>query len=50
MMGAAIQPDAQQAASLSLWWDGLKHDAAEPPLETETTADIAIVGGGYTGL
>ena len=50
MVGAAIQPDAQQAASPSLWWDGLKRDAAEPPLETDTTADIAIVGGGYTGL
>ena len=27
-----------------------ERDAAEPPLETDTTADIAIVGGGYTGL
>ena len=43
-------PDAQQAASPSLWWDGLERDAAEPPLETDATADIAIVGGGYTGL
>ena len=43
-------PDAQQAASPSLWWDGLERDAAEPTLETDATADIAIVGGGYTGL
>ena len=50
METATTHPDAQQAASPSLWWDGLERDAAEPPLETDTTADIAIVGGGYTGL
>ena len=50
MEAATPHPDAQQAASPSLWWDGLERDAAEPPLETDTTADIAIVGGGYTGL
>ena len=33
-----------------MWWDGLERDAAEPPLETDTTASMAIVGGGYTGL
>ena len=47
---ATPHPDARRAASPSLWWDGLEHDAAEPPLETDTTANIAIVGGGYTGL
>ena len=50
MEAATPHPDAQQAASPSLWWDGLERDAAEPPLETDTTADIAIVGSGYTGL
>jgi hypothetical protein len=50
-MEAAIpHRDAQQGANPALWWDGLEHDAAEPPLETDTTSDIAIVGGGYTGL
>ena len=44
------QPDTQQTGSVSLWWDDLERDAAEPPLETDTTANIAIVGGGYTGL
>jgi glycine/D-amino acid oxidase-like deaminating enzyme len=43
-------PDAPQASSPALWWDGLERDGAEPPLETDTSADIAIVGGGYTGL
>ena len=50
MEAATPHPDARQAASPSLWWDGLERDAAEPPLETDTTADIAIVGGGYAGL
>jgi hypothetical protein len=50
MQGFAPDPDSPQAASPSLWWDGLERDAAEPPLETDATADIAIVGGGYTGL
>ena len=50
-MEAAIpHRDAQQGANPALWWDGLEHDAAEPPLETDTIADIAIVGGGYAGL
>ena len=43
-------PDAEQAASPALWWDGPERDGVEPPLETDTNADIAIVGGGYTGL
>ncbi|MEL0007601.1 MAG: FAD-dependent oxidoreductase, partial [Luminiphilus sp.] len=39
-----------EVASPSLWWDGLRRPGPEPPLETETTAQYAIVGGGYTGL
>ena len=50
MEAANPQPDAQQVASPSLWWDGLERDAVAAPLETDTTADIAIIGGGYTGL
>ena len=50
MAAAASQPDAQQAPSPSLWWDGLERNSTSPPLETDTSADIAIVGGGYTGL
>ena len=50
MEAATPQSDSQQATTPSLWWEGLGRDSPEPPLETDTTADIAIVGGGYTGL
>ena len=50
MEAANPHPDAQHVASPSLWWDGLERAEVAPPLETDTTADIAIVGGGYTGL
>ena len=33
-----------------MWRDDFERDAAEPLLETDKIADIAIVGGGYTGL
>jgi glycine/D-amino acid oxidase-like deaminating enzyme len=36
-----------------LWWDQLPEDLRSPlgkPLETSTTADVAIVGAGFTGL
>jgi glycine/D-amino acid oxidase-like deaminating enzyme len=38
---------------LSLWWDTLPDDLREPlgkPLTGDASADIVIVGGGYTGL
>ena len=38
---------------LSLWWDTLPADLAAPlgnPLAADTTADVAIVGAGFTGL
>lgn len=38
---------------VSLWWDELPTDLAEPlgiPLDGDADADIAIVGAGYTGL
>ena len=38
---------------LSLWWDTLPDDLRAPlgtPLPGDTTADVAIVGAGYTGL
>ena len=50
MEAANPHPDAQHVASPSLWWDGLERAVVAPPLETDTTADIAIMGGGYTGL
>jgi glycine/D-amino acid oxidase-like deaminating enzyme len=38
---------------LSLWWDTLPDDLRQPlgaPLGGDSTADVAIVGAGYTGL
>jgi glycine/D-amino acid oxidase-like deaminating enzyme len=40
---------------ISLWWDQLSDErpdelAARPPLDGDTTADVAIVGAGLTGL
>jgi glycine/D-amino acid oxidase-like deaminating enzyme len=38
---------------LSYWWDSLPDDLAgpvRPALDASTTADVAIVGAGYTGL
>jgi hypothetical protein len=50
-MEAAIpHRGAQREASPALWWDDFERDAAEPLLETDKIANIAIVGGGYTGL
>ena len=50
MPSAASYAEIKQTPSPSLWWDGLQRDSTSPPLETDTTADIAILGGGYTGL
>ena len=49
LVGNALQPGAQRS-----WWlrEALvreEHDAA-PPLAGDVTADVAIVGGGFTGL
>jgi glycine/D-amino acid oxidase-like deaminating enzyme len=35
---------------LSLWWDELGEPAARPALEGDMDVDVAIVGGGFTGL
>jgi len=38
---------------LSLWWDTLPRDLTRPlgsPLSGDSTADVAIVGAGFTGL
>ncbi len=43
----------QDLRSLSLWWDTLPADLSTPlgsPLPGDITADVAIVGAGYTGL
>jgi glycine/D-amino acid oxidase-like deaminating enzyme len=38
------------ASSLPLWWDDPARPARRPPLQATVTADLAIVGGGFTGL
>lgn len=38
---------------ISLWWDQLSDELAGPvraPLDGDTTADVAVVGAGFTGL
>jgi len=40
-------------AGLSWWWDSLPDDLTQPlgePLQSDTEADVAIVGAGFTGL
>jgi glycine/D-amino acid oxidase-like deaminating enzyme len=35
---------------VSFWWDGVGRDAPRGPLPGPTSADVCIVGAGYTGL
>src|ERR1051325_4688900 len=38
-------------ATTSVWWlDEAGSEETAPPLEGHTEADVAVVGGGYTGL
>jgi glycine/D-amino acid oxidase-like deaminating enzyme len=48
-------PEPSVAPALPPWWldEALAHEddaAPAPPLEGEVRADIAVIGGGYTGL
>ena len=48
-------PEPSVAPALPPWWldEALAHEgdpAPAPPLEGEVRADVAIIGGGYTGL
>lgn len=46
-------PVTSDLRHLSLWWDTLPADLTRPigePLPGDTSVDVAIVGGGYTGL
>ena len=56
-MSGASAPDGLQPRSpyrrISLWWDQLSDDLAGPQragLDEDSTADVAIVGAGFTGL
>ncbi|WP_135455772.1 FAD-dependent oxidoreductase [Mycobacterium sp. DL99] len=53
MTGAQITTGAGESfdiRSRSLWLDQLGDIAPRPPLTGNTTADIVIIGGGFTGL
>jgi len=38
------------ASSTALWLDSVDRPAARPPLRGDDTADLVVVGGGFTGL
>lgn len=40
----------QNAKPTPLWWEGLETRPTRPPLDGDATVDVAIVGGGFTGL
>ena len=44
-------PSGERYRRLSLWWDGLPGDlSVRPPLTGDLDVDVAVVGGGLTGL
>jgi len=44
-------PSGERYRALSLWWDGLPGDlAVRPALPGDLEVDVAVVGGGLTGL
>jgi glycine/D-amino acid oxidase-like deaminating enzyme len=45
-----VQPSVAPGIEPPWWRQDAPPDAAAPPLEDEIEADVAIVGGGYTGL
>ncbi|MBK1624507.1 NAD(P)/FAD-dependent oxidoreductase [Afifella marina] len=44
------QPSAAQPSDRAFWLQDIGADAVTPPVAGSVRADIAIVGGGYTGL
>ena len=42
--------ELRDAEPRPVWWDGVRTGAHTPPLRGRVTADLVIVGGGYTGL
>lgn len=43
-------PSLRDASPVPFWLDSPDRPAPEPPLRDRTTADLVVVGGGYTGL
>lgn len=42
--------DMTEALKTPLWWDGFPTEPTREPLPGDVTADVAIVGAGFTGL
>lgn len=47
---AAVRTSLRDASHTSFWLDTIETPLAEPSLTADTTADLVVVGGGYTGL
>jgi glycine/D-amino acid oxidase-like deaminating enzyme len=43
-------PAVNDGGSGPLWWSGLSAEPTRPPLAQDESVDVAIVGGGFTGL
>ncbi len=51
MEAALIPPAGERYRRLSLWWDGLPDPLeVRAPLPGDLDVDVAVVGGGFTGL
>jgi glycine/D-amino acid oxidase-like deaminating enzyme len=50
MSDAPRHPALRDAAPSVFWLDDPQEPQAQPPLEGQTECDLAIVGGGFTGL
>ena len=51
MEAALSPPPGERYRQLSLWWDGLPDPiGVRPSLTGDLDADVAVVGGGFTGL
>ena len=47
---ADIRRRLEGASTDPIWWDTVTPSAALPPLSTNGACDLAIIGGGFTGL
>lgn len=46
----SVEKSLQDAEPVAFWLDTPHRPAARPPLEGSTETDLAVIGGGYTGL
>lgn len=50
MVGVDVERALRDAATGSFWLDTKDRPPARPPLDGPTSCDLAVVGGGYSGL